>query len=137
VLTEASGLRIKSTDGVFRLEVEKSVVMADPEITRYLKVISYGVEIIEEFTLFLDQPVDCSDQVISLAGEATSAITRELGKNNGLVTLLTAETTAGFFEVSREEIDCAIVVYEIYIASDTKIASSDTDLYARFDVANY
>lgn len=80
-MTEDSGLRITETDGVFALEVDKSVIDADPVITRYLKVSSYSVEIIEEFTIFL---LDCLDQVITLDGEATSAITRELGKNNGL-----------------------------------------------------
>jgi len=57
VLTEASGLRITSTNGVFSLEVDKSIVVADPLITRYIKVISYSVEIIEEFTVYL---IDCS-----------------------------------------------------------------------------
>ena len=136
-LTEVSGLRIKVTDGVFALEIDKSVIIADPLITRYLKVVSYSVEIIEDFTVFLTEPIDCTEQVVSLAGEALSAITREIGKNNGLVTLLTAAETAAFFEVSKPEDDCAIVVYEIYITSDTKIASSDTDLYARLDVSNY
>jgi len=38
--------------------------------------------------------------------------------------------------VTKPEADCAILVYEIYITADTKIAPTDTDLYARLDVAN-
>jgi len=41
---------------VFALEVDKSVIDADPELTRYIKVVSYSVEIIEEFKIFL---LDC------------------------------------------------------------------------------
>jgi len=82
VLEEASGLRITNTDGVFALEVDKSVIDADPELTRYIKVVSHSVEIIEEFTIFL---LDCvTDQAITLDGEALSPIVRELGKNDGL-----------------------------------------------------
>jgi len=57
VLNEASGLRITEAAGVYSLEVDKSVVVADPLITRYIKVVSYSVEIIEDFTVFL---LDCS-----------------------------------------------------------------------------
>jgi hypothetical protein len=57
-LTEASGLRITVSNGVFSLEIDKSVVNAETQITRYFKVISYSVHIIEPFTLLLDQ--DCS-----------------------------------------------------------------------------
>lgn len=60
-LTEASGLRITSSGGVFSLEVDKSVVAADPQITRYFKVVSYSVEKIEAFTIELIQPVDCTN----------------------------------------------------------------------------
>ena len=80
-LTEASGLRITSNAGVFSLEVDKSVVAADPQITRYFKVISYSVNTIESFTVSL---LDCTAQTITLAGEATSASTRELQKDNGV-----------------------------------------------------
>ena len=68
VLTEDSGLRITETAGVFSLEVDKSVIDADPELTRYIKVVSYSIEIIEDFTIFL---LDCvTDQAITLDGEA-------------------------------------------------------------------
>jgi len=60
ILAENSGLRITSDNGVFSLEVDKSVVNADPQITRYFKVISFGVEIIESFTIELRVPIDCS-----------------------------------------------------------------------------
>jgi hypothetical protein len=56
-LTEASGMRITQTDGVFFFEIDKSVAAADPQIERYFKVISYSVEIIESFTVYL---FDCS-----------------------------------------------------------------------------
>ena len=77
-----TGLRITETDGSFSLEVDKSEIDADPELTRWFKVISHSEEIIEEFTIFL---LDCvTDQEITLIGEALAPITRELGKNNGL-----------------------------------------------------
>jgi len=60
VLTEASGLRITSANGVFSFEIDKSVVTADPQITRYFKVISFGVEIIESFTIEILTVIDCS-----------------------------------------------------------------------------
>ena len=89
---------------MFSLEVDKSVIDADPELTRYIKVVSYSVEIIEDFTIFL---LDCvSDQAITLDGEATSAITREIGKNNGLEDILTTAETAAFFTVSDSRDEC-------------------------------
>ena len=60
---------------------------ADPEITHYFKVSSFNVFIIEPFAVDL---LDCSDQVVSAAGDATSPITLEIGKNNNVVELLTA-----------------------------------------------
>ena len=135
VLTEDSGLRITETAGVFSLEVDKSVIDADPELTRYIKVVSYSVEIIEDFTIFL---LDCvTDQTITLDGEATSEITRELGKNNGLQSLLSAEETAAFFTVSDTRPECAITSYILYKTDADELTSDDTDLYARLDGTNY
>jgi len=62
VLTSASGLRITSAEGVFSLELDKSILasVADPKILRYFKVISYGVEFIESFELEIISLIDCS-----------------------------------------------------------------------------
>jgi len=111
ILTEVSGLRITSTEGVFSLEIDKSIVVADPLITRHLKVISNNIEIIESFTVNL---IDCSAQVISLAGEALSPITRELGKNNGLLSLLSTVETSAYFTVSDARPECEITEYLLY-----------------------
>jgi len=134
VLTEESGLRITNTDGVFALEVDKSVIDADPQLTRYIKVVSHSVELIEEFTIFL---LDCTTQTITLDGEATSEITRELAKNDGLQSLLTVEETEAFFVVSDERPECAITSYVLYKSDTEELTSADTDLFARLDGTNY
>lgn len=137
VLTEASGLRITSSNGVFSFEIDKSVVTAEPQITRYFKVISYGVEIIESFTIELINQIDCSGQTISVTGEANSPITRELAKNDGLQALFTALETAALFRVSDARPGCAITEYILYKTVSAEITSADTDLYARLAGASY
>jgi hypothetical protein len=113
---------------VFSLEVDKSVVAADPLITRYFKVISYSVQKIESFTINL---IDCSQQTITLAGEATSAITRELAKDTGVQSLFDAATVAAWFTVSKSEAACAISQYQLYKSTTEALTSADTDLFAR------
>ena len=135
VLEEASGLRITETAGVFALEVDKSVIDADPELTRYIKVISHSVEIIEEFSIFL---LDCiTDQAITLDGEAVSPIVREIPKNDGLQSLLSAEEVAAFFTVSDTRPECAITDYILYKSDTDALTAADTDLYGRLDGVNY
>jgi len=75
--------------------------------------------------------------VISLDGEALSPITRELGKNNGLQSLLSAAETVAFFAVSDARAECAITSYSLYKTASDELTSADTDLYARLDGANY
>ena len=69
---EADGVRI-STDanGDFQFELDVSVFDADPAITHYFKVSSFNVFIIEPFSVDL---LDCTDQVVSLAGDALAPI---------------------------------------------------------------
>jgi len=133
-LTESSGLKITSNAGLFSLEVDKSVVVADPQITRYFKVISYSVIKIESFTVKL---IDCSQQVISLAGEAASPITRELAKDSNVQSLFTAATVSGWFTVSKADPECAITQYQLYKSTTQALTSADTDLYARLQGSSY
>jgi hypothetical protein len=94
------------------------------------------VSIIEAFTVELLTPVDCSNQTITVQGDAVAPIVREIGKNYGLQTLLSSSETQGFFSVSRTEDDCAIIEYNIFVDTSNKVTSTD-DLYTRLDVANY
>ena len=66
-----------------------AVFDADPAITHYFKVSSFNVFIIEPFSVDL---LDCTDQVVSAAGDALAAIELEIGKNNDVVELLSAAT---------------------------------------------
>jgi len=75
--------------------------------------------------------------VISLDGEATSAISREIGKNNGLVNLLTAVETVAFFTVSDDRTECEITSFNLFKTSSDELTDADTDLYNRLDGANY
>jgi len=67
---------------VFALELDKSVVAADPLITRYFKVISHSIVKIESFTIYLT--INCSAQVISLAGEALQPIMRDIPRDKNI-----------------------------------------------------
>jgi hypothetical protein len=134
-LEESSGLRITQTDGSFALEVDKATVEADPQITRYFKVVSYSVEIIESFTVYLT--INCSAQIISPAGEALAPIERDIARDNGLKTLFTSNTTASFFSVEDSRSECAISQYLLFKSTTEEITSADTALWSRLDGANY
>ena len=67
--------------------------------------------IIEPFSVDL---LDCTDQVVSLAGDALAPIEVEIGKNNGVVELLSAAVVQAYFEVSDTRPACAIHHYRIY-----------------------
>jgi len=89
---------------------------ADPEITHYFKVSSFNVFIIESFSVDL---LDCTDQVVSLAGDALAPIELEIGKNNGVVELLSQSYVRGLFDVTDPREACAIYHYRIYLTTSS------------------
>ena len=60
-----------------------------------------------------------------------SAIDLEIGKNNGVVDLITAAEVEAFFSVSDTREACAIYHYRIYLTTSEELTSTnDADLYA-------
>lgn len=112
---EADGVRI-STDakGDFQLEIDIAVFDADPAITHYFRVTSFDKFIIEPFNVDL---LDCTDQVVSLAGDALAPIELEIGKNNGVLELLSQVYVRSLFSVSDPREACAIYHYRIYLTT--------------------
>jgi len=137
VLVEADGFRvIPNADDAeqFSIEIELSTARIPVE-TFHLEVTSYSVKATFAFTLLVK---DCSVQTVTLVGDAAATITRELGKNNGLVTLFEIATTTGWFEVSDTRAECAITGYLLYhTASEELTETNNAALWARLDGANY
>ena len=127
---EADGVRI-STDanGDFQFELDKSVFDADPEIQHWFKVSSFNKFIIEPFSVEL---LDCTDQVVSLTGDALAPINLEIGKNKGVLELLSQAYVRSLFAVSDPREACGIYHYRIFLTtSDLLSATNDAELYGR------
>ena len=133
---EADGVRITTdANGDFQFELDVATFDADPAITHYFRVSSFNVFLIEPFSVNL---LDCTDQVVSLAGDALAPIEIEIGKNYGVVELLTQEYVQSLFAVSDPRPACAIYHYRIYLTATEELsASNDAALYARLQYASW